>query len=73
MPKKIIVTVYEHITECFDCEIEVPDGLEGDALDDWLASTVEDIRVNGDHERQFVSVDDTDWEEKTQLKLISSV
>jgi len=63
MIKKI--TVYEHITEAFDCEIEIPDGLEGDTLDDWLNAAVEDIRINGEHNRQFVSVDDTKWEVKT--------
>jgi len=54
--KKITVTVTEHITEAFGLPSE------GEAFDDWLAATVEDIRVNGDDKRQFVSVDDVTWE-----------
>lgn len=50
-------TVTETLVESF--EIEVPAGLQGDDLDDYI----EDERVNRDHKRQFVAVTDVSWEE----------
>ena len=51
-------TVTETTVESF--EIEVPAGLQGDDLDDYI----ENERVNNDHKRQFVAVTDVGWEEK---------
>lgn len=63
MARTFKITVYEHITEAFDCEIEIEDdNLTGDDLDDALDEEVERRRVDGDDTRMFVSVDDTDWE-----------
>lgn len=58
------VTVYEKITEAFDCEIavEVPDGTDDGHLEEIMAAAIEDRRTNGDDERQFISVDDTEWD-----------
>ena len=64
MTRKFNVTVYEHISDAFDCEIELEDcdGLEGDALDDALTEAIEKRRVDGDDKRCFVEIIDTDWD-----------
>jgi hypothetical protein len=59
------VTIYEQITECFDCEVEIPDGLDDThgEREAALAKAVEARRVDGDDERQFLTVDETWWDE----------
>lgn len=58
MKRRYKVTVYEVITEAFDCEIEldVPDDIQQVDLNDALAEAVEERRTNGGDERQFCEV-----------------
>ena len=50
------IRIYETIIECVDVEIE--DGLEGDALEE----TIEHIRVTTDEKRDFLEVEGYTWE-----------
>ncbi len=64
MKRTFKVTVYEKITEAFDCviEVDVPVDLEDGRLEEIMAAAIEDRRIKGDDERQFISVDDTEWD-----------
>lgn len=63
------VTVYETIIESFDCEveIEVPDGASDDDIQNALDTAVEDRRVNGADRRDFLEVQDTEYEVTDQF------
>lgn len=64
MKRRYKVTVYETVLEAFDCEIEldVPDDIEQVDLDDALQDAVEERRVNGDDERTFCEISETDFD-----------